>query len=85
MADDNGLTLRDLVLEVRTDVKELKNDLTPRVVVLEKKAIETEAVATALNSEKKERWTTREKLLGIGFALVTMILNVMALGPDVIN
>lgn len=80
-----GLSLRDLVLEVRTDVKELKNDLTPRVAVLEKKATETEAVAEALLVEKKTRWTVREKVIGVAFATLTVILNVMALGPDVVK
>ncbi len=59
--------------------------LTERVDQLEDDGQQTKAVATALLAEKKSRWTTREKVLAIGFASVTMLLNVLALGPDVIH
>jgi len=85
MPDDTGLTLRDLVLEVRQDVKEMKEDLGSRVAVLEHDAVKTKAVANALVVDKKARWTAKEKLVGVGFALVTVVMNLLALGPDIFN
>ena len=59
--------------------------LTERVDQLEDEGQQTKAVANALLAEKKSRWTAREKLLGVGFALVTLTLNTLALGPDIIH
>ena len=86
--DHTGLTLRELVLEVRTDVREMKDDLGARVLVLELDAVETKAVAKALIKDKQARqatFTARQKLAASIFALVTFTMNMMALGPDVLN
>lgn len=81
--DTVGLTLRDLVLEVRTDVKEMKEDLGSRVTVLETEAVETKAVAKALLVKKKEVFSRRQKAGGAVFALITITMNFLALGPDI--
>ena len=81
--DDVGLTIRDLVLEVRADVRDLKEDLHPRVVALESDSIKTKAVASALLSQKKETFTKRQKIGGAVFALITLVFDIFLLsgGP----
>lgn len=59
--------------------------LVERVDVLEDEGNKTKAIASALIAEKKQRWTLREKVFAIGFASITMLLNVLALGPDLIH
>lgn len=59
--------------------------LTERVDVLEDEGHQTKAVANALLAEKKSRWTAREKAVGFGFAFLTLTLNLLALGPDIIH
>lgn len=59
--------------------------LSERVDTLEEEGNQTKAIASALLAEKTSRWTTREKLFALAFAGTTLILNVLALGPDVIH
>lgn len=76
---DVGLTLRELVLEVRADIRAVKEDIVPRVALLEKKAIETEAVAKVLRENKKNTWTRRDIIIGFIFSTVALTVQVLAL------
>ena len=84
-SDDVGLTLRELVLEVRTDVREMKEDLIPRVQALETDSVATKKVAAALLTQKKDYITKRQKVYGAVFAVTTLFLNALALGPDILH
>lgn len=81
--NDTGLTLRELVLEVRSDVKDLKDDLVPRVQALETDGVRTKAVAAALLTRKNETFSRKQKAYGLGFAIVTVLMNGIALAPIV--
>ena len=59
--------------------------LDGRVAALEKEASEVRVVATALQAEKKNRFTRAEKIGLFGFAAVTTSLNILALAPDLIH
>jgi tetrahydromethanopterin S-methyltransferase subunit G len=65
----------------REDVERIES----RVEALEKEAGEVRAVATALLTTGKDRFTRNEKLFGATAVLITTVLNLMALGPDVIH
>lgn len=84
-SSDVGLTIRELVLEIRADVKDLREDLVPRVQVLETDGIRTKAVATALLKQKKQGISTRVKVAGFIYATFNVIIGIMALGPDIIH
>lgn len=59
--------------------------LTERVDVLEDEGHKTKAVATALLADKTSRWSTRHTVFVVVVACITVILNILALGPDLIH
>lgn len=90
-------TAKELFQQIQETLKEIaasldKKATTEEVIKLEARLdlVEdsiraTDLVATALLREKKGRWSKNEKLFGVGFAVLTCALNIMALGPDVIH
>lgn len=55
-----------------------------RVLGLEEAAIKKDAVAKALLDDGIQKFSKREKIAGLVFAVTSLILSILALGPDII-
>jgi hypothetical protein len=71
-------------LDAKADAHDV-HALEARVGLLEKEADEVRVVAEALRDEKKDRFTRTEKLLGLTYFALNLVIGVAALGPDIIG
>jgi hypothetical protein len=71
-------------LDAKADAHDV-HALDARVGALEKEAAEVRIVAEALSSDKKNRFSKTEKVVGTAYLLATLALNVLALAPDLIG
>lgn len=55
-----------------------------RLQHIETEAVALRAVATALKEDKSSRFNRADKLVLGAFALVSLVLNIMALAPDIL-
>ena len=70
---------------VNREIRDMSTTLIITKDMLEVKSRENEAVATALLNDKSKRWSTRHTVFVVAVASTSLVLNVLALGPDLIH
>lgn len=75
--EPNGFTLKEMVTEIRLDLKEVKADVADLK--------EDKVARDAAKGDLGQRLDMRYKVFGAVFVVITTLLNVAALGPDIIN